>query len=53
MIKCKSATLSPDGGIHTMWEDDKDPLKKYEIIISPQTAQEIINYDNENKRETP
>lgn len=46
MLKCKSATLTPDGGISTVWEDRKDPTKKYEISISPKTAEAFIDYSN-------
>lgn len=41
MLKCKSATLTAEGGINTVWEDDKDPAKKYEICI-PQKPQRLI-----------
>ena len=46
MLKCKSATLTPDGGISTVWEDSKDPTKKYEISIPPETAEAFIDYSN-------
>lgn len=46
MLKCKSATLTPNGGINTVWEDRKDPTKKYEISISPKTAEAFIDYSN-------
>lgn len=46
MLKCKSATLTPKGGINTVWEDDKDPTKKYEICIPPETAEAFVNYPN-------
>lgn len=46
MLKCKSATLTPDGGISTVWEDSKDPTKKYEISIPPKTAEAFIDYSN-------
>ena len=52
-LKCKSATLTPDGGISTMWEDSKDMTIKYEIIIDPATAEAYIDYSNwakENKK---
>ena len=39
MLVCKSASLSPDGGIKTVWEDSKDLSKKYEIIIPPEIAE--------------
>lgn len=46
MLRCKSATLTPDGGINTVWEDNKDPTKKYEISIPPETAKAFIDYSN-------
>ena len=46
MLKCKSAALTPDGGISTVWEDSKDTSVKYEIIIVPRIAQTYINYSN-------
>lgn len=46
MLKCKSATLTPEGGINTMWEDNKDPTKQYEISIPPETAEAFIDYSN-------
>lgn len=45
-LKCKSATLTPDGGISTMWEDSRDVTAKYEIIINPEIAEYYINYYN-------
>ena len=52
MLKCKSATLTPDGGISTMWEDSRDTTAKYEIIIDPETAECYIDYYNwEKERE--
>ena len=54
-LRCKSATLRPDGGISTMWEDSKDTTTKYEIIIDPETAQAYIDYSNweeENEKES-
>lgn len=45
-LKCKSATLTPDGGINTVWEDTKDATKKYEICFSPETAEAYIDYSN-------
>lgn len=48
-LKCKSATLTPNGGISTMWEDNKDPTKKYEISIPPETAEAFIDYSNWEK----
>lgn len=44
-LKCKSATLTPDGGINTVWEDSKDPTKKYEISIPPKTAEAFVDYE--------
>lgn len=46
MLKCKSATLTSEGGINTVWEDNKDPTKKYEISIPPETAEAFIDYSN-------
>lgn len=45
-LKCRSATLTPEGGISTMWEDSKDNSVKYEIIINPETAEAYIDYSN-------
>ena len=44
MLKCKSATLTVDGGISTMWEDSKDETSKWEIVIEPETAEALIDY---------
>ena len=44
MLKCKSATLTTDGGISTMWEDSKDETSKWEIVIEPETAEALIDY---------
>ena len=55
MLKCKSAMLTPDGGISTVWEDSKDTNIKYEIIIDPETAKAYIDYANlvkENVKES-
>ena len=55
MLKCKSATLTPDGGISTMWEDSRDATAKYEIIIDPEIAECYIDYYNwakENEKES-
>lgn len=55
MLKCKSAMLTPDGGISTVWEDSKDTSVKYEIIIDPKTAEAYIDYSNwvkENEKES-
>ena len=49
MLKCKSATLTPEGGINTVWEDDKDPTKKYEICFPPETAEAFVDYSNWTK----
>lgn len=46
MLKCKSATLRPNGGISTIWEDSKDTTITYEIIISPEAAQAYIDYSD-------
>ena len=45
-LRCKSATLTPEGGINTVWEDIKDPTKKYEISIPPETAEAIVDYED-------
>lgn len=55
MLKCKSAMLTPDGGISTVWEDSKDTSFKYEIVIDPKIAQTYIDYSNwvkENVKES-
>ena len=44
MLKCKSATLTIDGGINTVWEDSKDETSKWEIVIEPETAEALIDY---------
>ena len=44
MLKCKSATLTTDGGISTVWEDSKDETSKWEIVIEPETAEALIDY---------
>ena len=44
MLKCKSATLTTDGGISTMWEDSKDATSKWELVIEPETAEAFIGY---------
>lgn len=44
MLKCKSATLTIDGGISTMWEDSKDETSKWELVIEPETAEALIDY---------
>ena len=54
-LKCKSATLTPDGGISTVWEDSRDITAKYEIIINPEIAECYIDYYNcakENEKES-
>ena len=54
MLKCKSATLTTDGGISTMWEDSKDETSKWEIVIEPETAEALIDYakwEKENNEE--
>lgn len=55
MLKCKSATLTTKGGINTVWEDDKDPTKKYEICFPPEAAEAFVDYSNcvkENEKES-
>ena len=44
MLKCKSATLTVDGGINTVWEDSKDATSKWELVIEPETAEALIDY---------
>ena len=44
MLKCKSATLTADGGISMVWEDSKDETSKWEIVIEPETAEALIDY---------
>lgn len=44
MLKCKSATLTVDGGISMVWEDSKDETSKWEIVIEPETAEALIDY---------
>ena len=54
MLKCKSATLTVDGGISTMWEDSKDETSKWELVINPKTAEALIDYakwEKENNEE--
>ena len=54
MLKCKSATLTADGGINTVWEDSKDETSKWEIVINPETAEAFIDYakwEKENNKE--
>ena len=54
MLKCKSATLTADGGINTVWEDSKDETSKWEIVINPETAEALIDYakwEKENNKE--
>lgn len=54
MLKCKSATLTTDGGISTMWEDSKDETSKWELVIEPETAEAFIDYakwEKENNEE--
>ena len=46
MLKCKSATLTSEGGINTVWEDGKDHTKKYEICFPPETAEAFVDYSN-------
>lgn len=49
MLVCKSASLSPDGGIKTVWEDSKDLSEKYEIIIPPEVAECILDVYKEKE----
>ena len=49
MLKCKSATLTVDGGISTVWEDSKDETSKWELVIEPETAEALIDYANWRK----
>ena len=54
MLKCKSATLTTDGGISTVWEDSKDEISKWELVIEPETAEALIDYakwEKENNEE--
>ena len=54
MLKCKSATLTVDGGINTVWEDSKDETSKWELVIEPETAEALIDYakwEKENNEE--
>ena len=54
MLKCKSATLTIDGGISTVWEDSKDETSKWELVIEPETAEALIDYakwEKENNEE--
>ena len=54
MLKCKSATLTTDGGINTVWEDSKDETSKWELVIEPETAEAFIDYakwEKENNKE--
>ena len=44
MLKCKSATLTTDGGISMVWEDSKDETSKWELVIEPETAEALIDY---------
>ena len=44
MLKCKSATLTIDGGVNTVWEDSKDETSKWEIVIEPENAETLIDY---------
>lgn len=51
-LKCKSATLTPNGGISTVWEDSRDTTTKYEIVIDPDAMERFINcYDCEEEGE--
>ena len=44
MLKCKSATLTTDGGISTVWEDSKDKTSKWELVIGTEIAEALIDY---------
>lgn len=44
MLKCKSATLTTDGGVNTVWEDSKDETSEWKIIIKPENAETFIDY---------
>ena len=44
MLKCKSATLTTEGGISMVWEDSKDETLKWELVIEPETAEALIDY---------
>ena len=44
MLKCKSATLTTDGGVNTVWEDSKDETSKWEIVIESENAETLIDY---------
>lgn len=50
MLKCKSATLTIDGGISTVWEDSKDETSKWELVIEPETAEALIDYAKWKKK---
>ena len=49
MLKCKSATLTTDGGINTVWEDSKDETSKWRLVIEPETAEAFIGYVKREK----
>ena len=49
MLKCKSATLTIDGGVNTVWEDSKDETSKWELVIEPETAEAFIDYAKRGK----
>ena len=54
MLKCKSATLTVDGGINTVWEDSKDETSKWELVIEPETAEALVDdakWEKENSEE--
>lgn len=44
MLKCKSATLTTDGGISTVWEDSRDETSKWELVIKPENVEVSIDY---------
>ena len=49
MLKCKSATLTTDGGVSMVWEDSKDETSEWEIVIEPETAKAFVDYANWRK----
>ena len=44
VLKCKSATLTIDGGISMVWGDSKDETSEWELVIKPETAEAFIEY---------
>ena len=54
-LKCKSATLTPNGGISTVWEDSRNTTTKYEIVISPDAMERFIDdysYEKEGENKS-